>query len=158
MGFDEGLLEVHEDESVVDLDHAVLEAAVDAQLLALRLQADRRLVLERNRHLVELHQRLQHRGADRRGAGEADETRDVDAVLDREVALRKRDAVGLAVLEEPLGDGLQEADAAVVSVEPEVAGHLVQRREHRIVDLALLESDAGRLGHHEFHAKLRERE
>ena len=158
VGFDEGLVEVHEDEAIVDLNHTVLKATVDAQFFLLGFEADCRLILERNRHLVELHQRLEHRRADGRGARESDEARDVDLVGGREIALRERDVVLDAILEEALGDGLEEANAAIVAVETQVADHLLGRGERRVIDLARNEAKTGRFGQRQLHAEVREGE
>ena len=157
-GFDEGLVEVHEDATLVHLDHTVLEAALDAQFIPLRLQAERGGVFERNLDAVELLKRLEHGRADGGGAGEPHKARDVRGVANREVARGKGDAPFAAPEEEELRDGLHEPDAAVVAEELDVAQKVVRRGEGRIVHVAGDEAELGCLVHDDFGGEVLERE
>ena len=154
------LAEVHEDKSAVHLNDAVLKAAVDAELQLLRLQADGRCVIHRNtafanRHFIELAEGFEHRRADCRGAGEADKTRNVRAVLGREIATRQLDVMLEAILEEKLRHSLQHANAAVVTIEAKIAHQALGRIEHRIVDLTRDETHLRRFRQREIHAIIR---
>ena len=163
VGQDVVFAEVHEDEAAVHLDDAVLEAAVDAELVPLRLKADcRRVVLGdapfSDWHLVEPAEGLQHSRADGRGAGKAHQARDVRAVFRREVAFGDLDAVFEAVFEEELRHGLQHADATVVAKEAQIVDQLFRRIEHRIVHLAWHEAHPGGLRERQVDTVVREGE
>ena len=124
--------EVHDDHAAVDGDHPVLRAGGDAQLLGFRLQDDGGLLGLGDvgvGELVEVHQRQEHGGDDRRGAAQADPERDVGGVLDGEVAPRQVDAAVPAVAVQADDERLDQADAAVV---PE-AGAVADQR-FRVVE------------------------
>ena len=114
------LLEVHRHEALVGLDHAVLEARVDAEL---RLDRQDEIRQQLERHVrrvqrIEAHERPYHGRHDGRRPREAHLPRHVRLVGEREVPLRQRDAAVLAELQEPLARGLQQAHAALVALPP----------------------------------------
>ena len=84
--------EVHVDQPFVDLMHAVLQAGGDAQLVALDRQDQRRLHLERDLDVVELHQAAQRGDDDRARPGQAHLARDRGLVADGEVPVVQRHA------------------------------------------------------------------
>ena len=112
--------EVHVDQALVDLDDAVLKPGGNVQFLRLGGQDQVGLNVLGDADAVEGHQGPQARRDDGAGAGQADAVRDVRVVADREVLVVQLDLVFLAVVVEPLDRGLQQADAAVVAVQPHV--------------------------------------
>ena len=113
--------------TIVDLDHAVLQAGGDAELLLLGRADDVRQLRLRDRDAVERHERAIGGRDDRGGARHADEARDRGLGADREVAAVERDAVLLGVGVERLDRGLEQAHAAVVAEEAHVLDEGVER-------------------------------
>ena len=157
-GLDQVLVEVHEDAALVGLDHAVLESALDVELVALRLKAERGCVFDWDGDAVELLKGLEHGRADGGGPGETDEAGNVRGVAHGEVLLGKGDAAIAAPEEEELGDGLHETDATIVSEELDVVEEFVRRGESCIVHVAWNESELGGLVHDDFGGEVPERE
>ena len=135
-----GLLgEVHDDHAAVDGDHPVLRAGRNAQLLGLRLQDDGGLLGLGDvgvGELVEVHQRQERGGDDRRRAAQPDSERDVGAVLDGEVAPRQVDAAIPAVAVQADDERLDQADAAVVPEAGAVADQRLRVVEGGAVSVA----------------------
>jgi len=129
-------VEVHVDQAFVHLDHAVLQAGRDPQLLSLHRQHQRRLYPARDLDAVELRQAAERGHDDRAGAGQPDLPGDVGLVADGEIPLVKPLFSGLTVLDEPLDRRLDQPDPAVVAVQLHVVGQLPDRAEAALVFLA----------------------
>ena len=118
--FHDLLGEVHVDQALVDLDDAVLKPGGNPQFARLGGQDQVGLDVLGDADAVEGHQGPQARRDDGAGAGQAHAVRNIRAVPDREVLVVQLDLVFLAVVVELLDRGLQEADAAIVAVQPHV--------------------------------------
>ena len=129
-------VEIHVDQALVGLHHAVLQPGRDPQLLGLDRQYQRRLYLKRNRDLVELHQAAERGRDDRAGAGQADLSGDVGLVADREILVVQTMSLTPAVLDELLDRRLHQPDPAVVAVQTDVVDQVVHRVEAALILLA----------------------
>ena len=92
-------------------------------------QDERRLRFDRNLHVVEVHQAAQRRHDDGARAGKAHLARNRGLVPHREVPVVQPHPHGTAVLHEPLDRRLDQADAAVVAVQADIACQVVHRVE-----------------------------
>ncbi len=117
--------EVHIDQNLVRLRHAILQARRHVQLVALHRQHERRLHHQRNLDVVEVHQAPQRGRDDGARSGQANLARDVGVVSDGKVLIVERHAGGAAIVDEPLDGGFDQPDAAVVAVQGDIARQVV---------------------------------
>ena len=128
--------EVHVDQPLVDLDHAVLEPGGDAQLVGLHRQDQGRLDALGDFDPVKFHQAAEGGHDDRARAGQPDLPWDVALVADREVSIVEPETLLLAILDESLYGGLHQADAAVIAVQVDVLRKLFNGSEPAVIFLA----------------------
>ena len=127
--------EIHVDQTFVNLDDTVLQSAGDAEFLFFHGQNQRRLRFARDLDPVEFHEAAQRRHDQRAGAGHSDLSRNVRLIANGEVALVKRQLVGLTVLNKAFDGGFDQPNAAVVAVEFYILRQVVDGTEPRAVIL-----------------------
>ena len=134
--------EIHVHEAVVDLDDAVLHAALDAEIL-FGLPAERGPQFEGDLvgHFVEFHKRLEGGGADGAGAAHADKLRDFRRIADGEIPARQVDVMLDAVFVELADRGFDKADAAVVAEAFDFLHHGAQAGEFAVVFAIVFDAD-----------------
>ena len=139
----ERAVEVHVNQALVHLHHAVLQPGGDVQLLRLHAQRQRRLLRLGQVDFVKPHQRPQRGDDDRARPAEADEPRDICGVGEREVRPTGQvDVLLAAVVVEALDARLDEPQTAVVAHEFGVAEEVGDRVETAQIRVAGLDLEA----------------
>ena len=135
-------VEIHIDQTFIDLRDPVLQSGGDTQFLGLHAKHQRRLNFAGNSDPIEFHEASQRGDDNRAGAGQPDLPRDVALVANRKVLRVQRKSLAATVFDELLDGGLHQPDPAVVTVQADIADQFVDRVESGLIVPAENDLDA----------------
>ena len=156
--FHQGLIKVHVNQSLIDLDHPVLETRGNPQFIYFRRQDQTGLGRLGNADAVKLHQDAQAGRDNRTGSGQPHAVRDIGPIPDREVLIVKLNLVLDAVIVKTFNRGLEQTNPAIVAVQIHIADQFLDAPETRLVLLAGKNLQLGALIQQDFHTEVAERE
>jgi len=137
--------QVHVHQAVVGLRDAVLQTGRNAQFPGFHRQDEVGEFWQGDPDSVKAAQCAKARGDDGAGACQADRPGDVGGVFEREAAVREAQAGRRRVIVKSLDGGLQEAQAAVIAVQPYISHERLEVGKHREVAVGRKNLDARRL-------------